>query len=169
MAVFINGVLQGGEGNVTFPAAQVTSSNANTFDDYEEGVWTPVLTFASAGDLSVVYTAQVGVYTKKGREVTISWEIITSTFTHTTASGTYEVTGLPFTAANVTNQQAYGAFSFEGITKATYTQFIPLVITNTATVSIDASGTASGRILLDEGDVPTAETKVHGGTITYII
>ena len=35
---------------ITFPATQSASTNANTLDDYEEGTWTPVLTFATPGN-----------------------------------------------------------------------------------------------------------------------
>ncbi len=42
-----------GSGQITFPATQNPSADANTLDDYEEGTWTPVdssgagLTFAN--------------------------------------------------------------------------------------------------------------------------
>src|SRR3990167_5810415 len=55
-----------GGGQIKFPGTQNASSNVNTLDDYEEGTWTPVLTFATAGDLSVAYSVQVGSYVKIG-------------------------------------------------------------------------------------------------------
>lgn len=83
---------------ILFPVTQVPSDDVNTLDDYEEGTWTPVLTFATPGNLSVVYSAQNGSYTKIGNRVFVVANMVTTTFTHTTASGALLVTGLPFTA-----------------------------------------------------------------------
>ena len=44
---------------------------ANTLDDYEEGTWTPDLKFGT----SVVYTTQLGTYTKIGNFVNVIFEI----------------------------------------------------------------------------------------------
>jgi len=44
---------------------------ANTLDDYEEGTWTPDLQFGT----SVVYTTQLGTYTKIGNFVNVIFEI----------------------------------------------------------------------------------------------
>lgn len=60
-------------GQIAFPATTVPSADANTLDDYEEGTWTPVLTFATPGDLSVAYSTQAGSYTKIGRQVMVSF------------------------------------------------------------------------------------------------
>jgi hypothetical protein len=88
-------------GQIKFPATQNASANANTLDDYEEGTWTPTLTFATPGNLSVSYSVRGGHYTKVGRLVTCELYIVTSAFTHTTAAGLLSVTGLPFTSANL--------------------------------------------------------------------
>lgn len=86
-------------GQLQFPATQNPSSNANTLDDYEEGTFTPSFTFATPGNLSVVYDARVGEYVKVGRMVTVAIQIRATTFTHTTASGIFQLTGLPFLTA----------------------------------------------------------------------
>lgn len=83
-------------GKVEFPAAQVASSDPNTLDDYEEGSWTPAITYTTPGDLSVAYTTQIGRYVKIGRLVFLKG-VITFTPTFTTASGELRITGLPFT------------------------------------------------------------------------
>src|SRR5688572_16415632 len=106
-------------GQIVFPASQNASSNANTLDDYEEGTWTPVVTFATPGDLNVAYTVQQGLYTKIGRKVTLQLAIVTSAFTHTTAAGSLQITGVLFASSNGTYA---GAMYFQGITKANYTQ-----------------------------------------------
>lgn len=86
-------------GQITFPAVQVPSADVNTLDDYEEGTWTPVITFATPGDLNVVYSRQLGSYTKIGNFVALFVDLQANTFTHTTASGSLQITGMPFPAA----------------------------------------------------------------------
>jgi len=83
-------------GRIQFPATQVTSANANTLDDYEEGTFTPTVTFSTPGDLSVVYSAQQGQYTKVGNLVTFGIRLV-FTPTYSTASGTIRIATLPVT------------------------------------------------------------------------
>ena len=85
------GVLQLKSG-ITFPATAVAASNANTLDDYEEGTWTPVVSFGGA---SVGITGTFGgTYTKVGNVVTITF---TLTFTSKgTSTGEMLVSGMPF-------------------------------------------------------------------------
>jgi len=54
---------------ITFPATQSASSDANTLDDYEEGTYTPTLTFSTSG--SITYFTQTGSYTKIGNTVRV--------------------------------------------------------------------------------------------------
>ena len=53
-------------GQIAFPATQNASSDPNTLDDYEEGSWTPGITFGGAA-VGVTYASQTGQYTKVGR------------------------------------------------------------------------------------------------------
>jgi hypothetical protein len=88
---------------VAFPATQSASSNANTLDDYEEGTWTPTL---SPGGGSITTVTTGGWYTKVGSSVTIFayWNVSNAG----TASGGWNVGGLPFT---ILNTGTYGAGS----------------------------------------------------------
>lgn len=94
------GLVTLGGGQLKFPATQVPSTDPNTLDDYEEGTWTPTITFATPGDLSVAYALRFGRYTKIGNRVYIDLRVITSSFTHSTASGAFQISGLPFTTAS---------------------------------------------------------------------
>jgi len=63
-------VLRGGTVDATgvgiaFPSTQVSSSNANTLDDYEEGTWTPY----DVSGAFLTYTGSSGFYIKTGRLV----------------------------------------------------------------------------------------------------
>jgi hypothetical protein len=87
-----NATPSGSGSGVTFPATQDASTDPNTFDDYEEGSWTPTVTAVSGAYTTV--SNQAGVYVKKGKEVTIR-----GTFTITnkgTGGGGATITNLPF-------------------------------------------------------------------------
>jgi hypothetical protein len=90
------GQLQLTEGQIQFPTPQVPSSGTSVLDDYDEGTWTPEVTFETPGNLTVGYRHLVAYYTKVGRVVHITAWIDTDGFAHTTASGYFAVTGLPF-------------------------------------------------------------------------
>lgn len=135
----------------------------------ETGSWTPVLTFATPGDLAVTYAAdgQTGRYTKLGDEVTLWGRIVTSAFTHTTAAGAMQITGVPVAALNVTSFDFMGKLSWEGITKANYTEVALVLAAGASTLTAQASG--SGQALSDiaAADMPTGGTVVLEFTITY--
>lgn len=81
-------------GQLVFPATQSASTDPNTLDDYEEGTFTPAF---SLGVGSVTYTTQTGTFTKIGRLVTVQINIVVNTVS--TPSGTFRITGLPFTSS----------------------------------------------------------------------
>lgn len=97
VAVTAAGILSIPGGGIKFPATQVASADANTLDDYEEGSWTPTLSFTTPGDLSVTYSTQEGDYVRVGDHVFLSGRVVTSAFTYTTATGALRMGGLPFT------------------------------------------------------------------------
>ncbi|MDT4809809.1 hypothetical protein FQZ97_427070 [compost metagenome] len=150
-------------GQIKFPASQVPSADPNTLDDYEEGTWTPVLTFQTPGDLSVAYSQQTANYTKIGRVCALDFLVQTSTFTHTTASGDSRITGLPF---STTTNSASATITFTGITKAGgYTQFAYLVSSTTLFGRAAGSGVSAANI--EAGDMPSGTTKLLRGSVVY--
>ena len=79
------------------------SGSANALDDYEEGTWTPTLlrttsnpTFSSIGNTT-------GYYVKIGNMVHVTYYAPVIAFTNG-GSGTSQIGGLPFTAANGTEE-----------------------------------------------------------------
>lgn len=154
-------------GQIIFPATQNASANANTLDDYEEGTWTPVLTFATPGNLAVTYSVQVGTYVKIGRSVTVTFGITTSAFTHTTAAGALQVTGLPVTPQTLSNYNAIGGLFWSGVTKAGYTDYHAQASSNSAILTFVASGTGVAGSAVDFTYLPTGGTVVLRSTITY--
>jgi hypothetical protein len=145
-------------GQIAFPATQVPSANANTLDDYEEGTWTPVLTFATPGDLSVTYSQQYGIYTKIGRQVSTYSLIVTSSFTHTTASGALRITGLPFPVTASSPQGYPGTTTWGGITKATHTQASTRAVGGQSYFDILVSGSGVSVAQIMVADTPSGGT-----------
>lgn len=77
---------------------QPAGMTSELLSDYEEGTWTPTMTFATPGTLSINYSIRQGNYTKVGNLVTARFNIQISPgqFTKGTASGTFIIGGLPF-------------------------------------------------------------------------
>lgn len=81
----------------TLGAATATSINfggstLSTYVGYTS--FTPVFTFATPGDLSVVYTTQTGFYIRIG-DLIWAYIVLACTPTFSTASGNLQITGLP--------------------------------------------------------------------------
>ena len=74
---------------------------ANKLDDYEEGTWTPALSFDVGGG-SVAYTTQTGHYVKVGKTVSVT--LLIEGISGVTSSDYYARLVLPFGTAN-TNQK----------------------------------------------------------------
>lgn len=146
-------------------AAGMTSELLNW---YEEGAWTPVLTFGTPGDLAVTYSTQVGRYTRIGRQVTVIACVATSAFTHTTASGNLNITGLPFTSANVTGLLSNGTMSSSGWTK-TCEWIVPQLSNNSAVIYFQASTSGSVLTNVTTADVPTATQQNVRLVLTYFV
>ncbi len=138
----------------------VAVANANVLDWYEEGTWTPALTFETAGDVNVAYTTQSGRYTRIGNKVFVDAYILTSTFTHTTAVGALKITGLPFGVATV---QAIMNTLMQGYTKANYTQVAGHASVGDSFLKLLAGGSAQAVAFLAVADMPT------GGTVSLRI
>jgi len=147
---------------------QTTTAATNTIGADKIGAFTPSVTFATPGDVSLASVSAAGTYSREGNRVTTSFEY-QAVITHTTASGALRITGFPYAALGATPLD-YGALGgFQGITKASYTQFI-LRSTNTQTyMNVVASGSGQTAAAISTGDIPTGGTLILNGTITYLI
>jgi hypothetical protein len=159
-------VLKGGATGATgtgiaFPSTQSASSDANTLDDYEEGTWTPTLTFGG-GSVSMAYTIREAFYTKIGNTVTVQYCIFLSN--RGTSTGSAVISGLPFTTANNANRRI-SAYQFND--RITPNQ----ILTNTNATTFDletipANNGASAAILTQ---ADFSSTTYISGTFTYLI
>lgn len=150
-------------GQIAFPATQNPSAGANTLDDYEEGTFTPALTYATPGTFSVTYTTQAGRYVKIGQMVWIDVEITTLTFVRGTASGRLNLTGLPFSHAAETSYVACDIGGFV-LVLTTVTQTDPTAVLSgtTTTVVFNMVDHASGNTsAINNNVVPGATNTIN--------
>ena len=86
-----------------------TTMASELFDDYEEGSYTPTLTDTAGNVTSIAINSSYDTlaYTKVGRRVSIQGVIVISSLSGSWGSGALVMT-LPFTVANLTDQQGRG-------------------------------------------------------------
>jgi hypothetical protein len=140
------------------------SGTALVADDYPtlNGVsWTPTLTCVTPGDLAITYTSQQATYSRVGQLVCYTFFIQTSAFTHTTASGTIYLSGMPISPTGGITY--FGTCVPSGYTKANYTH-VQSFITN-ANIFFYASGSAQPAAVMTITDFPTAGTVILAGQI----
>jgi len=117
----------------------------STYNAENVGTWTPTLTTATPGDLSVAYAQRIGSYIQIGKLVIVWLNVATSTFTWTTASGILQITGLPFTSSSAINFTG-GMADTSGIVSVpnTYSDFGINVPTNSALLQIIMNDRSTG-------------------------
>ena len=91
-------------GQITFPATQSASANANTLDDYEEGTWTPTLTDCGSGTVSNTN------YVKIGNVVTVRLTINSGTYTLNSSRFTLPFTSVALQSGTFANGTVRGGF-----------------------------------------------------------
>jgi hypothetical protein len=160
---------------VAFPATQVASSDANCLDDYKEGTWTPVLTFATPGTLVTTYNVQSGTFTKVGRLVTVMFRLsfAAAGIVKGTASGGLSITGLPYTVGSSLSYQYVDL----GSTIADITTgSLALMVASGTALSFETVSTSGTRIQRDAASLTAAAFAASNasfitmsGTFTYTV
>ena len=136
---------------------------ANALDDYEEGTWTPSVTFGG-GSTGITGTF-AGSYTKIGRQVYVGFSL---TFTSKGSStGAVRVGGLPFTIAN----------GYQLVTGYSYLHRLAMAQTGGQITTIHDGSTfftfnkagysSSNSVQLTDSDF--YDSTVIGGGITYYV
>jgi len=162
--------LTGGQlsGNLTFATGtngivfnNSSATTNSTLNDYETGTWTPVVNRSTTSP-SVTYGFQVGYYTKVGNLVYIIGAI--SWTANSGGSGTYLITGLPFTSQ--TNAHTYPQIMLNDIGNTFswgtgYTQVGLEISPSTTQMAILASGNGVTSTTLS---FPSASSIYFSGT-----
>jgi hypothetical protein len=137
-------------GQISFPSSQNSSAGANTLDDYEEGTFTPAMTFNNSSS-GVTYTTQSAAYAKIGRQVFVWGLIVLSN--NGSGVGTARITALPFTSIN---NAAYGQAGF--LTMSTYSN---LSAATGVKGNIDANTTQATLVIPSaSGDTAATDTNI---------
>jgi hypothetical protein len=93
---------------IKFPATQVSSADANTLDDYEEGTYTATMGAAS-GTITLSSSIDLMQYTKIGRVVTLTGRVNIASVSSPSGSIYFN---LPFATQSGSDEQAgYQAFA----------------------------------------------------------
>jgi hypothetical protein len=134
---------------------------ANALDDYEEGTFTPSMTFGG-GSSGISYFDRIGNYTKIGSQVTCTIYLALTGVGSST--GTAKITGLPFTASNANR----------GIAAASTIRFNSIVFVGQLGVQGQTNGTVIDFFQTTEAGVSSALTNLNFNsssemviTITY--
>jgi hypothetical protein len=150
---------------VTFPATQSSSSDVNTFDDYEEGTFTPTITMGTSGTATIDSTANTWSYTKVGRLVTITgWASISSV---SSPIGEMIINNLPFSSAAGTEFSARAAGSVVLQDSGAGMVGVAVLTINASSSTLSIRKTTAGVVAgFAAGDIITS-TNFYVG-ITYI-
>jgi hypothetical protein len=108
-----SGIISATGGAVKFPATQVPDADANTLDDYEEGTFTPGVSFGN-GTTGITYGTQDGKYRKIGSCVLFKLYVVLTS--KGSSTGAARATGLPFTSGSGESSVAtYGSITNTGM------------------------------------------------------
>jgi len=129
-------------GQLAFPSTQNPSADPNALDDYEEGDWTPTITFGG-GATGLTYTSQNGKYTKVGRQVTILGQVTVNA--KGSSTGVISINGLPFTTYNGQARGGVGVGYYGG------------AVLTSGGITILARTNATGCDLFQEGTGSTSQ------------
>ncbi len=150
-------------GNLAFPNGQgidfsATADGSGTtasevLDDYEEGTWTPTLSFNGASTGITYGTQQGGTYTKTGRFVFL--DVLITLSNKGSSTGLLNINNLPFANASYDNSRMHGGMTY-------YDNFANL---NTAVYLYKGAGgqTSIDAFMLDASD-GTASDNVNVGS-----
>lgn len=150
--------------SATSHPAGMTSELLN---DYEEGTWTPVLTFATPGTLVTTYNAQTGTFTKVGRLVTVMFRLsfAAAGIIKGTASGGLSITGLPYTVGSSLSYQYVDLGS--NIADISSGSLALMVASGTA-FSFETVSTSGTRIQRDSAALTAANFAASNGSFVTI-
>jgi hypothetical protein len=146
---------------IQFPATQVASADANCLDDYEQGTFTPSLTFGG-GSTGITYSSRVGYYTKIGNMVHVTAYVFLSS--KGSSTGGMQIINLPFTAQS--GADSYSALSvYVGSASGTSGSYMVFITPTTNTTSWYFSQTGSVGVFGNTQCLNTSDFIVTG---TYI-
>ena len=137
------------------------TGSANKLDDYEEGTWTPSLTFGG-GSTGMDYGARSGHYTKVGNIVHATMYV--SLNSKGSSTGDAQIEGLPFTSATG-NSLAAGSISFNLVSFADFPMIV--VVDNVTVISLRELQNDGTFDLLNNANFQNTSNMVY--TVSYSV
>ena len=134
------------------------TGSSNHLDDYEEGSWTPSMTYTNGGGATL--SEALGFYTKIGNQVHVQAAITASA--QGGGSGNVRINGLPFTSSGDNGKRSNGFLTYA--TAFTALNSIPILYVAGAYTYIDPfhlnanDGTASGIQALTRNNISASST-----------
>ena len=121
---------------IAFPATQTTDANANTLDDYEEGIYTATLTPETSGTITLDSSMNILSYTKIGRVVHVQGNIVVASVSDPV--GRLKL-NLPFTATDLAGRSdsPSGSVIPHGLTAAINVPTVWIAFNTLTTAYID--------------------------------
>lgn len=157
-AVSVGGLLTVTGGQIAFPATQSASADANTLDDYEEGSWTPAMSFGG-GTTGITYSTQQGSYTKIGRLVFVRGRVILSD--NGTSTGAALITGLPF-ATLAAPPPSFSVGQYANMAAGVTVLYARVTIAAGTTITLNKNGAGSTAAVTDADTTNTTDIFVSG-------
>lgn len=133
---------------------------------YAVDTWTPDFTFETPGDLTIVYTSRAGRYIRLGGLVIAFFYLDMGTFTHTTAAGQAQISGLP-----APNALGTLPFAGSGVLHMSNVTFAGLHVTPYATASIIqliGATSATTPTTIGIAHFATGAAKLLSGFVAYL-
>jgi len=141
------------------------TGSANKLEDYEEGTWTPTLVAVSGGSITFSGST-VGIYTKIGRLVHISFSVDNFSVSGGTGGATINIGGLPFTTQGSgidSNGSVLGSYNINW----SRTDFVALRTYAASTLGFLVSNNNS-TWMWENINAFSGSSKYLNGTITYM-
>jgi hypothetical protein len=130
--------------------------------------FTPTITFATPGDLSVAYTIQDGKYLRIGDQVFV-YAQIAFTPTYTTASGALRIGTLPFTVAAASPYLGVTWFATSVTYPAGRTQAACFAVNSATYISIIGFGSGTTQSIFTTSQFPTGVACTVNINLSYLI
>jgi hypothetical protein len=145
-------------GQIKFPAVQNNSADANTLDDYEEGTWTPSLTFGG-GSTGITYGFQSGSYQKIGNTVWLTGRITLTA--KGSSTGAAVIGGLPFAVRNSNDSMCPCAVRL--VTVSFANQYGAYALPNSSTIILEEYTEAGAVTAIDDANFSATSVVVIFG------
>ena len=158
----VDGNLEVANGHgIDFSGTGGSSPTSTLLDDYEEGTFTPSITFGG-GNSTQAYSERSGFYTKIGR--LISCSILISFTNKGVSTGSAKIVGLPLTVSSNSSARTQGHFTYQ-TGMANLTGVVLLYGTHNTTETNMMDTNTSSHNMLD--DTNFTNSSVFRAILTY--